>query len=81
LPAEAVVQLHVAGGEWNAETYVDSHACAVSEDVWRLTERACERFPIRAIVVERDEALPPFDDLLGEIERARTIAAGALVCR
>jgi uncharacterized protein (UPF0276 family) len=81
LPAEAVVQLHVAGGEWNDGAYVDSHARAVSEDVWRLTGRACERFPISAIVVERDEALPPFGDLLTEIERARTIGSQRLVCR
>jgi uncharacterized protein (UPF0276 family) len=81
LPAESVVQLHVAGGEWNEGAYVDSHACAVSDDVWRLTERACELFSIRAIVVERDEALPPFEDLLTEIERARTIASGSLLCR
>jgi uncharacterized protein len=81
LPAAAVVQLHVAGGEWNHGTYVDSHANAVHETVWQLTERACARFPVRAIVVERDEALPPFDDLLAEIERARSIATGEFACR
>jgi uncharacterized protein len=73
LPQSAVVQLHVAGGEWNGATYVDSHARAVHEAVWELTERVCARFPVRAIVVERDEALPPFESLLGEIERARAI--------
>jgi uncharacterized protein (UPF0276 family) len=81
LPAAAVMQVHVAGGEWNGATYVDSHACAVSDAVWQLTERVCARFDVRAIVVERDEALPPFDALLSEIERARTIGSGALVCR
>jgi len=81
LPVESVVQLHVAGGEWMGETYVDSHARPVAEAVWRLTERICDRFPVRAIVVERDEALPPFDDLLNEIERARTIATRVPVCR
>jgi uncharacterized protein (UPF0276 family) len=74
LPAAAVVQLHVAGGEWNGTSYIDSHARPVAETVWELTERACARFPVRAIVVERDEALPPFDALLEEIERARAIS-------
>jgi uncharacterized protein (UPF0276 family) len=36
---------------------------------------------VSAIVVERDEALPPFGDLLTEIERARTIGSQRLVCR
>jgi uncharacterized protein (UPF0276 family) len=81
LPAHAVVQLHLAGGDWNGATYVDSHARAVHEAVWRLTERVCARFPVRAIVVERDEQMPPFDALLAEIERARTIARGAVACR
>ena len=81
LPVEAVVALHVAGGEWNGATYVDSHARPVAEDVWQLTERICARFPVRAIVVERDEALPPFDDLLAEIERARAIALAVAPCR
>jgi uncharacterized protein (UPF0276 family) len=73
LPADAVVQLHVAGGEWIAGTYVDSHARPISEGVWNLVASACRRFPIKAIVVERDERLPPFAELLAEIERARAI--------
>ena len=81
LPAGAVVQLHVAGGEWNGATYVDSHARAVHADVWRLVERVCNRFAPKAIVVERDEALPPFDEVLAEIERARVILMQAAVCR
>ena len=73
LPPASVVQLHVAGGEWIDRTYVDSHARPVPEPVWELTRRACERFPVRAIVVERDERLPNFALLLGEVERARTL--------
>ncbi len=80
LPAQAVVQLHVAGGEWNGSSYVDSHACAVSDDVWRLVARAFERFPVRAVVIERDEALPPFEDLIDEIEHARALARGTFAC-
>jgi hypothetical protein len=75
LPPAAVVQLHVAGGEWIAGTYVDSHARAVESGVWDLVESACRRFPVKAIVVERDERLPEFGELLGEIERAKAIGA------
>jgi uncharacterized protein (UPF0276 family) len=77
LPPDAVVQLHVAGGHWSGDAYVDSHAHAVTEAVWALAAEACARFPIRAIVVERDENLPAFDALLGEIERADAIGRAA----
>lgn len=75
LPRDAVVQLHVAGGAYAGETYLDSHAYPVNDAVWELAAEACERFAIRAIVVERDERMPPFAELLGEIERARTLLA------
>ena len=40
---------------------------------WRLLESAVERAPVKGIVLERDERLPPFEDLLGEVDRARAI--------
>jgi len=81
LPPGSVMQLHLAGGEWNGGTYVDSHANAVAARVWELAARACERFAPRAAIVERDEALPPFEELLAEIERARALGAMEAACR
>jgi hypothetical protein len=80
LPRDAVVQLHLAGGEWNGATYVDSHARTVSDDVWRLTRHAYERFAPEAAIVERDEDLPPFAELLREIEHARELGALVPAC-
>jgi uncharacterized protein (UPF0276 family) len=77
LPPDAVVQLHVAGGGWSGATYLDSHATPVREAVWALAAEACRRFPIRAIVVERDENLPPFAELLHEVDRASAIGRAA----
>ena len=77
LPRDAVVQLHLAGGHWSGGTYVDSHAYRIDEAVWALAAEACERFPIAAVVVERDERLPAFGDLLAEIERAHALGARA----
>lgn len=77
LPRDAVVQLHVAGGAWSGGTYVDSHARRVRDEVWALAAAACERFDVRAIVVERDENLPAFAELLEEVERAHALGAAA----
>lgn len=81
LPPNTVVQLHVAGGNWNCGTYVDSHARAISEDVWRLAQRACDRFAPEMAIVERDQELPPFREVLAEIERARDLRATSAKCR
>jgi uncharacterized protein (UPF0276 family) len=81
LPPDSVAQLHVAGGAYAGDTYVDSHAYPVNDAVWALVAEACERFAIRAIVVERDDRLPPFADLLGEIERAGALRAAQPACR
>ena len=75
LPPESVVQVHVAGGEWIGKEYVDGHARSVPEAVWELAERVCKRFAVKAIVVERDENLPHFEELLAEVERAHAIGA------
>ncbi len=33
----------------------------------------CRAAPVRGIIVERDENLPPFGEILDEVERARAI--------
>lgn len=70
LPLERVSEVHLAGGVWRGDTYADTHTRPVPEQSWRLLEWLAPRAPIRAVVVERDDDLPPFDELLGEVERA-----------
>jgi uncharacterized protein (UPF0276 family) len=31
------------------------------------------RAPVRAVIIERDDDLPPFDELLQEVDRAREL--------
>jgi uncharacterized protein len=72
-PWEQVVQLHFAGGHWEDGSLIDSHAHSTSPEVWAVLEAAVTRAPVRGIILERDENLPPFTDLLEELEQARTI--------
>ena len=72
-PWHHVVQLHVAGGHWHKETLVDSHAHPIAPEVWRVLETAVAKVPLKGIILERDENLPPFSELLGELEQARAI--------
>ena len=72
-PWEHVVQLHFAGGNWHDGMLIDSHAHTTPPEVWDALEVAVRKAPIRGIILERDENLPPFDDLCDELARARTI--------
>ncbi len=50
---------------------IDSHDAATSDAVWALYDRVVARAPVRAVILERDERLPPFGELLDEVARAR----------
>ncbi len=72
-PWDRVVQLHFAGGNWHDGTLIDSHGYPTQPEVWSVLEAAVTRAAVRGIILERDENLPPFGELLGELEQARTI--------
>jgi uncharacterized protein (UPF0276 family) len=72
-PWDRVVQMHFVGGHWHGGVLIDSHACATPPEVWHLLEEAVARSPVKGIILERDERLPPFGELLNELDRARAI--------
>lgn len=77
LPLERVVEVHLAGGFWKDGEYADSHTRPVPEESWRLLEWLAPRAPVRAVIIERDDDLPPFEELLAEVGRAREILHAA----
>ena len=72
-PWDRVVQMHFAGGHWHDGTLVDSHAHPTPPEVWRVLDEAVARSPVKGIILERDERIPDFSELLIEIDRARAI--------
>jgi uncharacterized protein (UPF0276 family) len=73
LPLDRVVQLHFAGGVMRDGLVVDSHSSAAPPAVWELLEAVLERAPVKGIILERDEDLPPFDELATELDQAREL--------
>jgi len=77
LPAEAIGEIHLAGHTpdpaWGDELLIDSHAAPVSEAVWSLYAGAVDRIGPRPTLIERDDDLPAFADLLAERGRAADI--------
>jgi uncharacterized protein (UPF0276 family) len=80
VPLDRVVQVHVTGGHWRHGRLVDSHSTATPDDVWRLLEHVAARTRVRAVLLERDEQIPPIGELLDELDRAReALRAGEAV--
>lgn len=73
IPADRVVQLHFVGGHWDGGRYVDSHGAPTPEPIWDLMDDVLARFPVKGVILERDEHLPPFAELRGELDRARAL--------
>lgn len=78
VPGARVQQIHVAGHS-NHETHIiDTHDATVTEAVWDLYAETLRRFGFIATMIERDDRMPPFAELLSELGRARAIGAEVL---
>lgn len=73
-PAEAVMELHLAGHREDprhgAALLIDSHDAPVAAGVWALWQRCVARMGPRPTLIERDGNIPPWCELLAERERA-----------
>jgi hypothetical protein len=73
-PGAAVMEIHLAGHSRDPSLgdalLVDSHDAPVSEAVWALYERLVARIGPRPTLIERDDRLPAFAELLAERKRA-----------
>lgn len=81
LPLARVVEIHVAGGEWDdqAGCMIDTHGADTPEDVLSLLEYALMRLGRGVpILVERDHNIPPLHSLEAELAR---VAAVVQRCR
>jgi hypothetical protein len=78
VPAERVQQIHIAGHNNCGDYIIDTHDADVIDPVWALYAKAIERLGPVSTMIERDDHIPPLADLIGELEQARRVAAGAL---
>ncbi len=74
----AIRQFHLAGHTHNTTHIIDTHDHPVCDEVWALYEYACRRFGPVATLLERDDHIPEFPELLAELEQARRLQELAL---
>lgn len=81
LPAAAIGEIHLAGhaldANENSRLLIDTHGAAIAESVWKLYENLLARIGPRPTLIERDDNLPAFDELLSERDRAAQLLLGS----
>ena len=76
IPADRVKQIHLAGHSAGRDgLLIDTHDAPVPDPVWALFAIAAQRFTDVAVMIERDDDIPPLADLLAELDLARAFAA------
>jgi uncharacterized protein (UPF0276 family) len=74
IPTERVGQIHLAGHSDHGTHLLDTHDHPICEAVWQLYGDALRRFGDVTSMIERDDHIPPLDELIAELDRARRIA-------
>lgn len=75
-PTERITEIHLAGfsaDEGGSHLLIDSHDRSVSEEVWLLYAHLIQRAGAKPTLIERDDNLPSFGELLAEQQRAQHI--------
>ncbi|GAB6387932.1 MNIO family bufferin maturase [Stutzerimonas marianensis] len=76
-PGDAVREVHLAGhspdGSTQSGLLIDSHDAPIGDAVWALYERLISRIGARPTLIERDDRLPAFAELLIERDRAQQL--------
>jgi uncharacterized protein (UPF0276 family) len=71
VPLERVRQIHLAGHSQGKDLLIDTHDHAVPDPVWDLYESVAARVGPVAAMIERDDDIPPLEELLAELDIAR----------
>jgi uncharacterized protein (UPF0276 family) len=73
LPCDRVGQIHLAGHSDHGTHLLDTHDAPVRAEVWALYRATLERLGRVSTLIEWDEHIPAWPELLAEAERARAV--------
>jgi uncharacterized protein len=77
IPGDRIGYVHLAGHTADGALLIDTHDMPVRDEVWALYGEAVRRFGVLATCIERDDNVPPLDELRAELARARQHAEAA----
>ena len=79
LPIERTVQMHIAGhskrGNLQSDALIDTHGAKVIPPVYDLLRHILKQIEVKAVMLERDQNYPEFQELIDELNMTRKIAS------
>jgi uncharacterized protein len=78
LPLDRIGQIHLAGHTDAGTHLIDTHDHPVPPPVWEIYREAVRRFGPISTLVEWDDRIPSFEELVAEADRARALEAEVL---
>ena len=78
IPAEHVVQIHLAGHHNKGTHIVDTHDNHVIDEVWELYGQTIKKMGLKTTMVEWDNNIPEFPVLFDELMKAKARAESVL---
>lgn len=76
LEGERIGEIHIAGfaidENFPERLLIDSHGSPVAEGVWQLLEQVLSRFGPKPVLLERDDNIPTFNELMTERNQAQS---------
>ena len=73
MPADRVVQIHLAGHTDKGSYLLDTHSDHVKDEVWELYRRTLRRVGRTSTLIEWDTDIPEWEVLVAEAEKARRV--------
>jgi len=77
VPGDMVGEVHLAGSSSRTikqeVVLIDSHDAPVSELVWQIFEKFIHKNGVKPVLIERDDNIPTFDELLAERDHAEDL--------
>jgi uncharacterized protein (UPF0276 family) len=74
MPRDRVRQFHLAGHLHKGSHIIDTHDHPIVGGVWELYREAVRLFGNVPTMIERDDNIPSYEELLAELDIARDIA-------
>jgi uncharacterized protein (UPF0276 family) len=78
MPKNKVAQIHLAGHSNHGDYIIDTHDAPVVQPVWDLYSAAINYLGAVSTMIERDDNMPPFSELLAEMHKSKAIAEALL---
>lgn len=78
VPQDRVQQFHLAGHSDYGDYVIDTHDHPIVDPVWDLYATALKRFGAVSSMIERDDNMPEFSELMKELQVLRNIGADVL---